>query len=1107
MLNFINQKYNQQDFLEFIQSKITSFEKNYEDLVDIENHKNIKQSAFLGSAGLDDGELGVFEFELTDSTDIENNRVSINTFLKKKVKDNILSGAIAVFYNPNKSVWRLSFIKIDYDENLQEFATPPTRASFILGENVPLKTVESQLSQISNSITSINSAFSVEPVSKKFFIEYKELYKKLCENIANYPKQGKTGFDDVSNVSFFVKKLLGRIVFLFFLQKKGWLGANDDAWTNGDRQFLVNLFENYKNNPTLYGLTIESKNFYNDLLAPLFFDALNTDRRQAEKPDYFDVLDCKIPYLNGGLFTKDERDIELEKNKIRIEDGLFEDLLRKEDNLQGKKGLFSSYNFTIIEDSPEDVDIAIDPEMLGKVFEDLLEDRKEKGAFYTPREIVHYMCQQSLINYLKGKFVSEEDEQDIKDLVLYKKTDNNTLVNKRAKEVKQALHEIKVLDPAIGSGAFPMGMLHEIVSALHSIDKSTNIAELKKQVIQNSIYGVDIEESAVEIAKLRFWLSIVVDSDKPEPLPNLFYKIMVGNSLLETINGYDPIGNRQSSIVREIQADIKEYYSCDDNKAKQIIKDKIHANLDKVISNKLNDKIKQYNENSKASLLNDTKAKQKEREKLSQDADLCQKILTDFKNHDYTTTELFFYKIYFADVLDNGGFDVVIGNPPYLRVQGIDRQISEIYKKQFKSATGSYDLYVLFCEKALSLVNDKGVVNYIMPHKWVNAAFGKGLREISQYNAARLISFGSYQVFNASTYTSLVWFTKSNNQYINYIESDKDLDTNKKLRDWLNSIVDSSYTKINSENLTSNTWNLTDRQTYDILQKISLQPLKVKDVFEKVFQGIATSKDSVYFLFDCIEQENGLIEGFSKEINEKITIEKSFVKPLLKGDDVHRYEKLETDKTVIFPYYKTVENNKEKMVLYTEDEIKDKFPNGYEYLKKCEQVLMDRERGRLKNDPFWFRYIYPKNLNLFDKEKISQPDISLGGNFSYDEKGEFYQTTTLYGYIKYSHIAESYKFYLTIFNSKLLWWYLQQVGTVMANGFFRFMPRYVNTFPLPKIDDISVTIPFEQKADEIIKAKEQGLDTTELEAEVDQMVYKLYELADDEIAIIEKSVG
>lgn len=163
----------------------------------------------------------------------------------------------------------------------------------------------------------------------------------------------------------------------------------------------------------------------------------------------------------------------------------------------------------------------------------------------------------------------------------------------------------------------------------------------------------------------------------------------------------------------------------------------------------------------------------------------------------------------------------------------------------------------------------------------------------------------------------------------------------------------------------------------------------MKDVFEKVFQGIATSKDSVYFLFDCIEQENGLIEGFSKEINEKITIEKSFVKPLLKGDDVHRYEKLETDKTVIFPYYKTVENNKEKMVLYTEDEIKDKFPNGYEYLKKCEQVLMDRERGRLKNDPFWFRYIYPKNLNLFDKEKISQPDISLGGNFLMMRKESF----------------------------------------------------------------------------------------------------------------------
>lgn len=146
MLNFISKKYNQYEFLEFIKSKVPSFEKNYEDLTELEQHKNITKSNYLGSADLDDGELGVFEFQLSDNTDIENNRVSINTFLKKKVQDNILKGAIAVFYNANKSVWRLSFIKIDYDDNLQEFATPPTRASFILGENVPLKTVEAQLS-------------------------------------------------------------------------------------------------------------------------------------------------------------------------------------------------------------------------------------------------------------------------------------------------------------------------------------------------------------------------------------------------------------------------------------------------------------------------------------------------------------------------------------------------------------------------------------------------------------------------------------------------------------------------------------------------------------------------------------------------------------------------------------------------------------------------------------------------------------------------------------------------------------------------------------------------------------------------------------------------
>lgn len=234
---------------------------------------------------------------------------------------------------------------------------------------------------ISNSIESINSAFSVEPVSKKFFDEYKKLYKTLCEDIATYPTNQNS--ENKDTISFFVKKLLGRIVFLFFLQKKGWLGATDDTWTDGDRRFLVNLFERYnnlKNSPLersadrrgVVESTTESTfkttpscsaihpfdegeltNFYNDLLAPMFFDALNTDRRQAEKPDYFAVLDCKIPYLNGGLFTKDERDIELERNSIKIEDELFEKIF----------DLFSSYNFTIIEDSPEDVDIAIDPEM------------------------------------------------------------------------------------------------------------------------------------------------------------------------------------------------------------------------------------------------------------------------------------------------------------------------------------------------------------------------------------------------------------------------------------------------------------------------------------------------------------------------------------------------------------------------------------------------------------------------------------------------------------------------------------------------------------------------------------------------------------------------
>ena len=334
---------------------------------------------------------------------------------------------------------------------------------------------------------------------------------------------------------------------------------------------------------------------------------------------------------------------------------------------------------------------------------------------------------------------------------------------------------------------------------------------------------------------------------------------------------------------------------------------------------------------------------------------------------------------------------------------------------------------------------------------------------------------------------------------------EKDLETNLELENYLTNLSVNDFTIIENQSLKSEGWVLTNKIVKNILDKLNKMPFRVADIFEKIFQGIATSKDSVYYLTKIIEKDDLLLECYSQELDKRILIERELVKPLLKGDDVHRYQSLVAKKVVIFPYYIFDDSGNKNARLYTENEIRDKFPNGYDYLNQCESILRNREKGRLINDDFWFRYIYPKSLTLFDKEKIIQPDISLGGNFAYDDNGEFYTTTTLYGYIKYPRIKESYKFYMAILNSHLFWWFLQQTGTILANNYFRFMPMYVEAFPIPEVTNIHETKPFEYLVDQVIEGKKQGIDTSDQEKEIDKLVYELYGLMDDEIAIISKS--
>ncbi|TQV63960.1 MAG: hypothetical protein FNT15_02090 [Sulfurovum sp.] len=479
--------------------------------------------------------------------------------------------------------------------------------------------------------------------------------------------------------------------------------------------------------------------------------------------------------------------------------------------------------------------------------------------------------------------------------------------------------------------------------------------------------------------------------------------------------------------------------------------------------------------------------------------------LTNYNPFDPLSVASFFDSDFMFNIKD--GFDIVIGNPPYLRVQGIDKVESEKYKKLYKSATGSYDLYVIFTERAIKLLGNNGLVNFIMPHKWVNSAFGKGLREVVKDKFFKFISFREYQVFNASTYTSLVWF-KNKSEIVKYIGVDKDLNTNSDLKVFLDSITDEKYTVTKNEKLNNDAWTFSDNRVAKVLAKLDEQPLRVKDVFEKIFQGIATSKDSVYILDDCKIIDN-LVEGYSKELNKNVLVEKELLKPIIKGDDVKKYQDINSDKFVIFPYYTKFDNEKEKAVLFTENEIKEKFIQGYKYLKECENILRERENGRLENDDYWFRYIYPKSLIEFEQEKIVAPDITMGMNLTIDKNNYCLKNGT-YGILIKDKYKNLMKFYLSILNSKLMWWFIQSTGTTLANGYFRFNTNYINPFPLPKIENIEDTKPFEILVDKIMELKKvdshvkhENDEVRELENKIDEMVYKLYGLSEDEIKVVE----
>ena len=510
----------------------------------------IKNGGQVGTIRLDDGRsLGLFKFEVADSIIIARNRRGLRDIAIKYVDQDIIHGALVFYYSENQADYRLTYISkqtyFDSNSNLITQSTAPKRYTFLLGEHEPCTTAACRLHELvtkknggSVYLADVTEAFSVERLNKEFFAGYKAQYAKFLQQLTD-TKQNRD----------YVKKLLGRLVFLQFLQKKGWMGvpASRDDWEGGNKNYLNDLVDKNKGNDRLLG----------DVLETLFFDTLNK-KRSNDIADKILGENIKIPYLNGGLFDKDR----IDALDIDFPYSYFKDLM----------DFFAMYNFTIDENDPDDSEIGIDPEMLGHIFENLLEDNKDKGAFYTPKEIVQYMSKESIAQYLKthtDKSLHKPIETLIRDGVV-----DASLQNKdTAKTIDKLLRDVKVCDPAIGSGAFPMGVLNVLYHTRQLLYGFTKAHEdfspekIKREIIQNNIFGVDIEQGAVDIARLRFWLALVVDGKEPKPLPNLDYKIVCGNSLL---NCYD-INEPLDDVFKEYNAGCEEDERMSLEKYKQMV--------------------------------------------------------------------------------------------------------------------------------------------------------------------------------------------------------------------------------------------------------------------------------------------------------------------------------------------------------------------------------------------------------------------------------------------------------------------------------------------------------------------------------------------------------
>lgn len=995
-----------------------------------------RKGYFLGSMTTRDNyELGFFYYEMEDGS-VLRRKVGLRNLIRPYLGYGF-DAALAVFNDGNN--WRLSLIC-----DLKEDATSTKRFTYVFGDEkafykTPILRFES-LRTKANEFLEIKKAFSVEALSDDFFDEYRKQYAEFVKFLTGkeYVKKGnkwveqETGEPDAQYFTSFkeddklvrdyIKKMMGRIVFLYFLQSKGWLAGN--------LHYMHDLF---------YDASDEVKeDFLDKVLEPMFFGLLNTKPEDRSSAPLVNGVGVKyipnadeIPYLNGGLFQQEKID---EVDSV-FPAGMFQSLF----------DFFDSYNFTIDENDPNDAEVGVDPEMLGKIFENLLEDNKDKGAFYTPKEIVRYMCQESLTAYLQTGIEDAEVKKHIANFV--KTNDVKELggaSSELAMSIEQKLIDVKICDPAIGSGAFPMGLLRELYACRKSIEifEEDNAADIKRHIIQNNIYGVDIEKGAVDIARLRFWLALIIDEKEPMPLPNLDFKIMQGNSLLESYKGVD-LSQIQNKVKRGKSVMIRE------KRSNQMVVSKPELSLvfdEQDAQKNIQDIIKLYFD-----VTDHVKRDDLRRQITLSIKDYIKKcgpaIVGEVDDLEIPNDQFFLWHTYFADVFEQGGFDIVIGNPPY----GVS--IKDDYRKAVVASWGNvpdYEIYYYFIVLAAPLLKKKGIMSYIIPNTFLFNTFAKHFREmlVEKWNVLEILDCTKFPIFESAVVRNA----------INLFQKDSEGSKQVGYRNTANVTSFSDLLEREREFMTVESL-LAMNQNWGLAFYLGANDIKV-------INQISSSIDSICNHYDVSQgyipyRKSDLIKIYGKEEGERIVKERLW----------HSLQPL--DNTYI-------------QEIYGRDITKYSYHSTGEYVKYGKHLACYVDLKFFNSSRLLVREITNPQIIacLLDEVFVNDPQL-----ISVIVRDERYSLEFLWG----------------ILNSKLATYYHFHHSPKATKGAFpKILVQDIKGFPLPIASDEQISS-LGKVSKKVLTKKKSNLstDTSALENQIDFLVYHLYGLTYDEVLIVD----